>query len=102
MPEQALENMVDKMKELIETVGFQQLIVGHTRSWRQQADSLLDYMWSNCPERTVKTFNIMRGSSDHNLIGLKLALKELKTGGNNVVKRTWTGFNEKECIKIFR
>ena len=88
MPDQALEKMVDEMKDQIETAGFLQLITSHTRTWRLQADSLLDQVWSNCPERTVKIFNVSCGSSDHNVIGLEIALKKIKTGGNNVVKRT--------------
>ena len=71
------------------------------RQWRQQADSLLDHMWSNCPERMVRTINDSRGSSDHNVIGLEVALKDIKSGGNNVVKRTWKNFREKECVKEF-
>ena len=101
-PEQHLEGMVDKMKESIESGGFQQLIVGYTRSWRNQVDSLLDQVWSNCTQRTVNTLNKSRASSDHNVLGLTVALKDIKGVGQNTVKRVWKDFNLVRCLDKFR
>ena len=94
-PEPHLENMVDELKYQVETRGFQQIINSHTRTWRQQADSLLDHIWTNCPIRTIKTWNEVRGSLDHNVIGIEIATKENKGGGNNVVKRLWKFFKKR-------
>ena len=101
-PESHLEGMVDELKNSIETAGFQQLVVNYTRTWRQQSDSLLDHVWTNCPVRTLKVWNVDRASSDHNIIGIKVALKDSKINVNNVVKRTWKDFKRNECIQEFK
>ena len=43
-----------------------------------------------------------RTSSDHNVIGLELSWKDIKMGGNNVLKRSWKDFYDKECLNEFR
>ena len=101
-PEQHLENMVDETKNVIETSGFLQLVTNFTRSWRNQADSCLDQVWTNCPDRTVKVLNIARGASDHNVVGIHVAAQDIKTGGTNMVKRLWKQFDSAECIRRFR
>ena len=101
-PEGHLAKMVEMTKDHIETNGFQQLVVGHTRQWTNQANSLIDQIWSNCPERTLKIFNNPRGSSDHNVVGLSLSLKDITATGHNILKRTWKNFNEKNCLEKFR
>ena len=81
------------VKEGIETCGFQKLIEKHTRTWRHQVDSLLDQVWYNCTQRTVKIMNLTRGASDHNVVGITVCLKDIKCGGQNIVKRVWKDFN---------
>ena len=87
--EQHLEGMVEETKNFFETCGFQQLVMGHTRTWRRQADSLLDQVWSNCPQRTVKVTIESRGASDHNMVRIYVSVKDIKNSGNNIVKRMW-------------
>ena len=94
--------MVEDTKELIETSGFQQIVVNFTRQWREQADSLLDHIWTNCPERTIKIWNEIRGYSDHNVIGIQISLKDIKIRGNNILKRCWKGFDDKACLQAFK
>ena len=53
------------------------------------ADSLLDHFCFNCSQRTIRTFNKSRGASDHNVVGIEVAIKDIKNGGNNLVKRVW-------------
>ena len=53
-PPQNQESMVNRVKDIIETSGFVQLITSQTRSLRGQEDSLLDHVWTNCDRRTVK------------------------------------------------
>ena len=101
-PEQHLERMVDQVKDNIETCGFLQLITGHTRVWQQQADSLLDHVWSNCPARILRTWNDTRGSSDHNVIGVEVVCKDVRQGGDNIVKRVWKKFDKTSCLTDFK
>ena len=77
VPDQMNESMVRQVQEEIETLGFIQMITGHTRRWRAQADSLIDQVWSNCHQRTVRHFNFERGDSDHNVIGLVVSTKDI-------------------------
>ena len=101
-PELHLEKMVDQVKESIETAGFQQHIRGHTRTWRTHSDSLLDQIWSNCGQRIINTVNIVRGASDHNVVGITIAMKDIKTGGDNCRKRVWKNFNAARCLQKFK
>ena len=101
-PEPHLDNMVEDMKNLIETSGFTQIILGLTRSWRGQSDSLLDQICTNCSQRTIKSFNIDRSSSDHNVDGMEISTKDIIVGGPNVWKTCWKEFNKQCCLDSFR
>ena len=101
-PVSTQEHMVDLMKDNIETKGFQQLVTGVTRTMRNSEDSLIDHVWSNCLEKTIKIINKSRGSSDHNIVGIEVKLKGHMSGGSNVLKRCWKNFDEKECINAFK
>ena len=85
----SMKTWLARVQDMIETAGFVQLICGHTRSWRNQADSLLDQVWSNCQTRTVRHFNVTRGDSDHNVVGVEVATRDLKIGGHNITSRSW-------------
>ena len=102
LPEQQLVAMVQLVKDKIETTGFSQLVNRITRSWNQQADSILDHIWVNCPNKVINHFNIPRGASDHNIIGLNLATMDLKMGGQNTIKRKWANFDKDRCMDKFR
>ena len=93
-PEQHLIQMVETTQNKIELAGFTQLIKNFTRTWRNQADSLLDHVWSNCSNKIIRHFNEPRGDSDHNLIGVDVSCKEIKSGGFNIKKRRWKNFNK--------
>ena len=54
-PEQHLTELVEVVQDNIENEGFVQIVAGHTRTWRQQADSLLDQVWTNCANRIIKS-----------------------------------------------
>ena len=100
-PDMGHKKMVDEIKDYIETSGFQQLVKEYTRSWRSQADSLLDYVWSNCAEKVVKVVNDSWGASNHNVVGIELKLKGELSAGNSIVKRMWKEFDMKGCMKMF-
>ena len=102
IPEAHHTAMIDLVKEHIEANGSVQLIQEYTRSWRLQSDSLLDHIWTNCDERTIGTINESRGASDHNVVGIHISSHQIKTGGQNVVRRMWKNFDEKECIAQIR
>ena len=59
-------------------------------------------MWTNCPQRTQKLYNIIRGSSDHNIVGLEISTKDIKINGSTVWKRCWKTFNRVRCLDNFR
>ena len=71
-PEVRNIRMVDKIKQEIETLGFQQIVEGITRTWSGQPDSLLDHIWLNNMDRIIYKRNIVRSFSDHNLLLISL------------------------------
>ena len=89
MPHQHHELMTDFIKDNIETLDLKQLISTPTRTWKDQEDFTIDNIWSNCNNHTIKHYNVVRGSSDHNAIGMIISMKNIKLGGNNIVKRCW-------------
>ena len=101
-PEPHLDSMVEDTKDVIENSGFLQIVTNYTRTWRAQADSLLDHIWTNCPQRTLKTFNCERGASDHNVVGLEISTCDIITGSHNTLRRSWKKFDLKRCTEKFR
>ena len=101
-PEARNERMIELTKEYIELSGFQQLISTVTRQMRNQEDSIIDQIWTNCGHLTVRHFNISRASSDHNVIGVELAPLGIKVNSQNTVRRVWKNFDEKRCLERFR
>ena len=96
------KNMIELVQNEIEPKGFSQLITECTRSWADQPDSLLDHIWVNCPEKIVSHGNIVRAYSDHNIIHLNISTKNLRTGGQNVRKRSWRNYDKTRCLDKFK
>ena len=46
--------------------------------------------------------NKTRGASDHSVVGIIIALKDIKCGGQNVIKRVWKDFDLNRCLNSFR
>ena len=67
--------MVELIKLEIETLGFFQLVEGQTRSWIGQEDSMPDHLWTNKPENVLQIRNIVRSSSDHNVVEALIRIK---------------------------
>ena len=63
------------LKDRIEILNFTQIIQNITRSWRNQADSLLDHIWVGDLNKVIKHWNKVRNFSDHHHIGLTLRVK---------------------------
>ena len=96
-PDQYQEKLVDLVKDKVEVTGFQQIINGITHTRRGAEDSLLDHIWTNCNQRTLRHYNETRDPSDHNIIGVDISLKDIKPGGQNIVHRLWKKFDKERC-----
>ena len=75
-PESRNVKMVDMVKNTIETMGFCQLISGFTRAWPNQQDSAVDHCWTNVTDRVINHSNVVRTGSDHNVISIRLRMKD--------------------------
>ena len=91
--------MIELAKDIIETGGFKQLITGFTRQAPHQDDSLIDHIWTNCAQKSIRHFNEVRDPSDHNVIGCDISIKDLQIGGQNILKRAWTNFDKVRFIE---
>ena len=85
--------MTDLVKTEIETLGFLQYVTKNTRSWPGQEDSLLDQCWSAHPHRIISCRNLVRASSDHNLIEVILRIKGKPSYAGEILSRNRKDFN---------
>ena len=92
-PPQRHRMMVDKMKESIETRGFQQIIDGHTRCWKGHKDSNLDHVWTDTPDMILSTRNIIRAFSDHNVVCANIRLRGLEQPNTIQIRRNMRNFS---------
>ena len=81
--------MVELTQEQIELIGFAQLVSSVTRSLKNQADSILDHIWVNSPTMVISHQNLVRSTSDHNVLIANKAAKNINQGGQNIKKRVW-------------
>ena len=100
-PEAHHLKMVNATKDTVEILGFQQLIAGITRQWKNQDDSTLDHVWTNVKNRSLRHLNVTNGALDHNVIGTDISTCDIKFGGQNIVKQIWKNFNRKRCLEKF-
>jgi hypothetical protein len=63
-----LQPLVDLLIEDIYPHGVQQCVQGATHSWPGQADSCIDLIYTNSPDKIGQAQVQFRGSSDHKLI----------------------------------
>ena len=87
------ESMIEKTKEVIELIGFTQLVKMITRTWVDTADSIVDHIWTNAPERIRSHENQVRGTSDHNMIMTSFDTKVRNNICHEVRKRRRHDFN---------
>ena len=90
--------MVEKMKNEIETLGFQQIVENFTRTWNDQPDATLDHIWINRIERVIYHRNVTRASSDHNLLVLSVRTKDRIEDRHDIVCRN----RQKWDPKVYR
>ena len=101
-PEDSQVNMIELVQQEIEPMGFVQLVSRTTRTWKDKNDSLLDHIWVNNPSKVVGHQNIVRASSDHNVIMATISGKDIKTSGHLVRKRVFKKFNKERFDKKFK
>ena len=89
-------------QDLLEPLGFVQLVTTITRAFYNQRDTILDHIWTNCSDKVVSKINDLRTLSDHNVIGAVMSLSDLKMGGQTLVRRKWKSFNEARCLRKFK
>ena len=87
--------LVDMIKDNIETENFVQIITQPTRFWTG-TKSLLDHIWTNCPEKAISIRNIERAASDHNVTGVKIRIKGTERQQNERLSRDKKKFYEKK------
>ncbi len=78
-----------KLKPLMEKFKYKQLVDKPTRITRKSG-TLIDLIFTNRPERAVKTYNLITGLSDHNMILIvrKLTKKRLAHHSKIVNQKT--------------
>ena len=82
--------------------GVVQLVRGITRSWPGRADSTLDLVFTNCPEKMSETRALVRGYSDHRLILATRFTKNICERARYTRKRTYKNFDESLFIQKIR
>jgi hypothetical protein len=94
--------MIKLVEEDLCTLGFVQTIKGATRSWPGDQDTLIDQVWTNCSDRLQETRNIVRASSDHNVVAAKVKDRKQNLEAHPVRKRSLKNFKEEEYLTEVR
>ena len=92
-PDNSHKRMVDKVKEEVETLGFNLIVQGFTRTWPGVPDSLVDHCWMNSQNRLIYYRNIVRSFSDHNLLIVSFRTKNKNMDKHDIVKRERKGLD---------
>ena len=95
LPESEMTEMVNLIKEKIETENFSQYVTNPTHFWKG-SKSLIDHVWSNNPVKILGIKNLDRAASDHNLIQVKIRTRGTDNNLGEVTARDKKNFNEKE------
>ena len=90
-----LQPLTDQLIEQIYPHGVQQLVQGPTHSWPGQANSCIDLIFTNRPEKVGPAQAEIRGSSDHRLIFVRKHSKTVGESTRYVRKRSYKNFDEK-------
>ena len=86
-PDPAHSDMVNEIRDNIETRGYAQLVKGPTRYWKDTRPSCIDHAWSNNPAMVLHCKNVSRPVADHNLVEVLVRLKGSPRTNIEVVKR---------------
>ena len=91
-PDRGHEEMMNLVKQEIETLGYSQVVKKATRFWPNTEESLIDQIWTNRLDRISNIINQPRTVGDHNLIGCQISLKEVVYNNHNSIRRNWKTF----------
>ena len=94
-PEDDHEEMIEIIKNEIETENFHQLVDQPTRFWPNQTSSGLDHIWTNNLDKVVEVRNMIRAVSDHNVITIKIRTKGENNTPSEILTRNKINFNDK-------
>ena len=86
-PDAGHRDMVEEVKNKIETKGFAQLVTGYTRFWQDVKPSLIDHSWTNNPGMVIHCKNSSRPVADHNLVETLVRLKGCPKTNLEIKKR---------------
>ena len=82
--------------------GVSQLVSTATRTWPGQADSGLDHIYTNKPEKLSEVKCEYMGGSDHKLLKIVRFSKSLQRGARYVRKRCFKNFKNEEFIQAVK
>ena len=90
-PDYDVADMVNLLKDKIETENFEQYITKPTHFWTGTS-SLIDHIWSNCPDKILSMKNLDRAASDHNVVLVKIRTKGKDNNTGEVLARDKRNF----------
>ena len=94
-----LQPLVDIMMQRIYPHGVLQCVQGPARSWPGQADSGLDHIYTNVPDKLSQVQVKVCGSSDHRFLMVTRYAKNVRQNIRYVRKRSYKGFDEKKFLE---
>ena len=98
-PESNIKGMVEETKYAVEPEGFHQMIVDATRFWPGKPSSCINQVWTNTPQRVIKTWNVNRGTSDHNIVGADIRVKGVTENKLEFVTINWKDFDKEKYVQ---
>ena len=97
-----LKPLMEEFKKRILPLGVVQCVRGTTRSWPGQADSCLDLVFTNVPEKLSQVQSLVRGYSDHKLVIGTRYTKNIKESTRYVRRRSYKNFDEAAFLQKLR
>ena len=95
-PEPHHIQMIEEMKDRVETLGYTQMVKGPTRYWQDTTPSLIDHVWTNCPTKIIHCKNLVRPVADHNLVETSLRIKGNTKVNLESLRRDWKSLDLNE------
>ena len=92
-------DLIDSLCNRIYPLGVKQCIQGYTHSRHGQRQSLIDILYSNCPQKLSNVQAITRGASDHKVITAVRCSKNAINVPKYIKKRSFKHFNELQFIE---
>ena len=97
-----LKSLIDILFSKIFPHGVSQLVRTATITWPGQADSGLDHIYTNKPDKLSDVHTEFMGGSDHRLLKIVRYSKSFKRSVRYVRKRCFKNFRSQEFIQAVR